>query len=554
MNISQSGKLRLIPLGGLGEFGLHSMLLEWGDDALLIDTGAAFPSAELSGINKVVPDYRYLASRRGPLHGIFLTHGHEDHIGALSFALAAASAPVYGTRLTLAFARRSLDEHGRADDADLRELEAGTPVECGPFRIHPIPVAHSVLDSMALAIETPAGTVLATGDFKMSAERDSERTDAEALAEWGRRGVLVMLSGSTNVERSGRTGAEDDVVPAFEEIFARTRGKVLVSCLSSSIARMQRVAEVAERAGRRLGFVGRRVSDNARIARELDLLRFPESLVLARTDIDKAPRDKTALMVSGSQGESKAALCAIGAGTHPFVTVGPGDTVVLSARVIPGNERPVSALISQLYRRGCTVAHPGNAKVHVSGHGSHDDLLQMMDLVRPRYLVPIHGEYRMLAQHAELGREAGLRAEQLLVTESGEVLEFENGTAHRAGSVPVGRVMLDDTGEVVEAEVVRERRHLAAEGVVVPVVLLGKATGRLEGIPTVVTRGVLDLRQQADLLQDAARFVAEAVDTRSPAERSDPSLLRERLRLELRRFFRRRAQRRPMVIPVVMEV
>jgi ribonuclease J len=545
--------LRLVPLGGLGEFGLNALVLEWQEHRLLVDCGVLFPPAELPGVDTIVPDFQYLKDRPGTLHAILLTHGHEDHIGALSYALEAAPAPVYGSRLTLGFAKRRLEDRGVS--ADLRRLTPGQPVTLGPFTVHAIRVAHSVTDSLALAIETPAGVVLASGDFKISADRGDEATDVDALSAWGDRGVLVLLSDSTNVEQRGRTGCEDDVIPAFRDIFARARGRVLVSCFATSIPRIQRVADAARQAGRAIGFIGRRMADNTTVAAELGALDIPGDALIPVDQVrERAPRE-LALFVSGSQGEPLSAMSVISVGEHRDVAVGPGDVAVFSARPIPGNERAVSRVIGNLFRRGCDVVHGGTAHVHVSGHSSRDELVEMIRRVRPRYLVPIHGEYRMLAQHARLAAEAGLAADQVLLVEDGEALSFGPGGARKEGTVPAGRVLLDRSGyEELEDVVVRDRRHLSSDGIVVPVVVIDKQSGRLSSEPEIVTRGFVDAGGRVDLLDDAARVVEEVIASRPPEELQAPDLTRERLRLELRRFFKKRTQRRPMVIPVVMEV
>jgi ribonuclease J len=544
--------IRLVPLGGLGEFGLNALVLEWKDHALLLDAGVLFPSADMPGVDSVVPDFEYLAERAGRLRAIVLTHGHEDHIGSLFYALQAAPAPVYGSRLTLGFARQRLQERGVS--ADLRTLTPGEPVEIGPFRVHPIRVAHSVLDSLALAIETPAGVLVASGDFKVDALAPAdERTDLESLSRWGDRGVLALLSDSTNVEQPGLTPGEDEVVPAFDEVFARTRGRVLVSCFATSIPRMQRVSDAAQRAGRRVAFLGRRMVDNAEVALDLGLLRIPESARLAPA----APGDgsRSVVFVSGSQGEPLSALSMVSIGEHKDLAAGPGDTVVMSARPIPGNERVVSRLMSNLFRLGCDVVHPGTARVHVSGHGSREDVVELLRRVRPRYLVPVHGEYRMLAQHARLAAAAGFPADRVVVLEDGDVLALSGAEARREPRVAAGRVLLD-RGSALEVEdlVVRDRRHLSSEGIVVPIVVVDRTTGRLESPPEIVTRGIVDAGEAAELANEAGRLLAGAMDARPAEERLDTELTRERVRQELRRFYKRRTQRRPMVIPVVMEV
>jgi ribonuclease J len=546
--------IRLVPLGGLGEFGLNALVLEWEEHILLLDAGMLFPPAEMPGVDSIVPDFDYLAGHAGRVHGILLTHGHEDHIGALSFALQAAPVPVYGSRLTLAFARKRLQERGVG--ADLRTLVPGQPVEIGPFRVHPIRVAHSVLDSLALAIETPAGVFVTSGDFKLDAQAPpDERTDLESLSQWGDRGVLALLSDSTNVEQTGLTPGEDAIVPAFEDVLARTRGRVLVSCFATSIPRMQRVADLAARVRRPVAFVGRRMVDNAEVALDLGLLRLPESSRLSPALLARGGGDRALVFVSGSQGEALSALSMISIGEHRDVAAGPGDTVVLSARAIPGNERTVSRLISNLFRLGCDVVHPGTARVHVSGHGNRDDLVELLRRVRPRYLVPIHGEYRMLAQHKHLATSAGLPADRVLLAEDGDVLSLSADSARREAGVAAGRVLLERGGaSEIEDVVVRDRRHLSSEGIVVPIVVVDRQTGRLESPPEIVTRGIVDVDEAAELADEAGRLLAGAMDARPPEERLDAELTRERVRDELRRFYKRRTQRRPMVIPVVMEV
>jgi ribonuclease J len=545
--------VRLVPLGGLGEFGLNALVLQWEEHLLLLDAGVLFPPAEMPGVDSIVPDFEYLAERAERLRGILLTHGHEDHIGALSYAQQAAPAPVYGSGLTLGFARKRLQERGV--HADLRTLLPGQPVEIGPFRVHPIRVAHSVLDSLALAIETPAGVVLASGDFKIDATAPpDERTDVDSLSEWGDRGVLALLSDSTNVEQPGLTGGEEAVVPAFEQVLDRTRGRVLVSCFATSIPRIQRVADLAVRARRPVSFLGRRMLDNAEVALDLGLLRLSEGARVSPASLGGDAGGRAVVFVSGSQGEPLSALSMISLGEHRDVAAGPGDTVVLSARAIPGNERTVSRLISNLFRLGCDVVHPGTAKVHVSGHGNRDDLVELLRRVRPRYLVPVHGEYRMLAQHARLAVEAGLLSDQVLVAEDGDVLRLSARGARREPRVGAGRVLLDRGASEVEDVLVRDRRHLSSEGIVVPIVVVDRQTGHLESPPEIVTRGIVDADEAADLAEEAGRLLAGAMDGRPVEERLDAGLTRERVRDELRRFYKRRTQRRPMVIPVVMEV
>jgi ribonuclease J len=545
--------LRLIPLGGLGEFGLNALVLECAGRLLLVDAGVMFPPSDLPGVDSVVPDFDYLAERREALEAIVLTHAHEDHIGALSYALQAAPAPVYGGALTLGLAERRLVERGVA--ADLRPFRDGQALALGPFRVHPIRVAHSVPDSHALAIETPAGVVIVTGDFKLAQGRPDERTDVAALAAWGDRGVLALLSDSTNVEVPGRTPSEDAVLPAIETAFATARGRVLVSCFATSLPRIQRIAEVAARHGRRLAFAGRRVSDNAQVARDLGFLSLPTGSVLSADEVAGAAPAEVALIVSGSQGEPLSALSLISVDDHKSVHVAPGDIVLHSARIIPGNERAVARVFDNLYRRGCDVVHGGSAGVHVSGHGGRDDLAEMIALTRPRHFVPVHGEYRLLVQHARLAVACGLPPENALLLEDGQVLALDASGARREAAVPAGRTLLDRSGlEEIGEVVVRDRRHLSSNGIVVPVIVIEKGTGRLGSPPEIVTRGLVAADNGNGLVEEAGRLLLETCETRTPEEHHDSALLRERVRVELGRLIKRRTQRRPLVVPVVMEV
>jgi ribonuclease J len=551
VGVPASGEVRLVPLGGLGEFGLNSLVLDWQGELLLLDAGVLFPSVDQPGVDSIVPDFAYLSERPGKLHGIVLTHGHEDHIGALAHALAVARAPVFGSRLTLGFVRRRLQDRGV--EADLRLLTPRQQASAGPFRIHPIAVSHSVRDSLAVAVETPAGVVLHTGDFKFDRSAQAEeQSDLESLRAWGDRGVLALLSDSTNVEHGGHSGSEDDVVPTFEEILERAPGRVLVTCFATAMPRIERVAGLSASHGRVVGFLGRRMTDNVSVAQELGVLHIPAGVVTSRS-LGEIPREQLTAFVSGCQGEPFSALSLLALGEHRELKVEPGDVAVFSSRAIPGNERVVSRVISNFYRRGCDVVHAGVALCHVSGHANRDELAQMVQLVRPRYFVPVHGEYRMLAQHARLAVEAGVSPDHVFVLEDGDVLSVSASRARREAPVPAGRVLLDRGTEELEEVVIRHRRHLSSDGIVVPVVVLDKQTGIPEAAPEIVTRGFVDV-ETTDLMEEAGRLVLDTLAARPPEERGDPGMARERIRTELRRFFKRRTQRKPMVIPVVMEV
>jgi ribonuclease J len=548
------GSLRLVAFGGLGEFGLNALAIECSGRLLVVDAGLMIPPAELPGVDMVVPDFRYLAERADCVEGIVLTHGHEDHIGALPHALAAAPAPVYGGKLTLCLAQRRLRERSIA--ADLRPIAAGQVIERGPFRIHPIRVAHSVFDSYCVIVETPAGPVAASGDFKLAdGGREEERTDVAALAAWGQRGVLALLSDSTNVEWPGHTPGEDAVVPAIEDVFTRASGRVFVTCFATALPRVQRIADIASAHGRRIAFVGKRIAENAEVAAHMGLLRVPPGQVLSPQAAAGLPPDQAAFVLSGSQGEPLSALSLAATGEHRDLDLGKGDVVVHSARVIPGNERAVSRVFDHLCRRGCEVVHGGLARVHVSGHGSRADLADMIRLLRPRHFVPIHGDYRMLVQHARLAVDAGAAAEHVHVLDNGHCLCIDAAGAHLDGSIPVGRTLIDRGGvDEVDEAVVRDRRRLSWNGIVVPVVAIEKGTGHVSSPPAIVTRGLVDADEPSELVENASRLVIETLDARTPEEHRDAELTRERVRLELRRYLKKRTQRRPLVVPVIMEV
>jgi ribonuclease J len=547
--------VRLVPFGGLGEFGLNALALECAGRLLLIDAGLMFPPPELPGVDMVVPDFQYLAENADRLEGIVLTHGHEDHIGALSYALAVAPAPVYGSRLTLGLAQRRLRERNVA--ADLRPIAPGQVVERGPFRIHPVRVAHSVFDSHAVIVETPAGVVAVSGDFKLTGgEREEQNTDVATLAAWGERGVLALLSDSTNVEWPGHTPGENAVVPAIEDVFARTmHGRILVTCFATALPRIQRIADIAQAHGRRLAFVGRRVADNVEVATDLGLLQLRPCDILSPQAAAALPPGEAVFLVSGSQGEPLSALSLIAVAEHRDLRVGQGDVVIHSARVIPGNERAVARVFDHLYRRGCEVVHGGDARVHVSGHGSRADLAEMIRLLRPRYFVPVHGEYRMLVQHARLAVAAGVASERVHLIEDGQTLLLDADEGRLDGCVPAGRTLIDRGGaEEIDEVVVRDRRHLSCNGIVVPVIVIEKATGRVGAAPEIVMRGLVDADGSSALAEEASRLVRETLATRTPEEHQDSGLTRERVRIELRGFLKRRTQRRPLVVPVIMEV
>jgi ribonuclease J len=544
-----------VPLGGLGEFGMNMMLVAWGDEAIVIDAGVLFPDPELLGVDLVIPDLRLLQQYAGKLQALVLTHGHEDHIGAVPHVLPYVNGPVYGTPFTLALVEPKLKEHGIDAANRLRAIRPRETVTAGPFRIEFLRVTHSMPDCVALAVHTPAGMLIHTGDFKIDqTPLDGEHFDLRRLAELGSAGVLALFADSTNVDRRGFTGSEREVTEAFEEIFSSTEGKIVVATFASSIYRMQILVDLAEQFGRKVAFAGRGVVENTQIAARLGIFKMPPGVQIRDGDVRNFPSQDVLCVCTGSQGEPAAALPRIAIDDHRHISLGAGDVVVFSARAIPGNEKAIGRVMNHASRRGAEVIYDGLKHVHVSGHGSEEELKLILSLVRPRYFVPIHGEYRQLARHARTAAQVAPEA-TVLLAEDGDLIRFDASGGRIAGKAPAGRVLIDGTrtGEVGD-EVLRDRRHLAEDGLVAAIVSIGKQSGALEETPDLITRGfVVDARTEA-LLRDVPPLIAEVVEAASLEERTDPGLIKERIRVELQRFFRKRSGRRPLVLPIIMEI
>jgi ribonuclease J len=549
--------LEVVPLGGVGEFGMNMMAFTWGETTIVVDAGVMFPDPELLGVDRIIPDLTYL-QQKGPVAALVLTHGHEDHIGGVPHVLPIVDGPVYGTPLTLALVEPKLQEHGLANGKRLVKVRPRDRVTVGPFSIEFIRVTHSIPDCVALAIHTPAGVVVHTGDFKIDQTPiDGQHFDVHRFAELGTTGVLALFADSTNIDRRGYTGAEVEVVEAFEEIFTSTSGRLIVAAFASSIFRMQILVDLAVQFDRKVAFVGRGMDRNSEIAQRLGYLKIPTGVQIRDSEIGNYPSREVLCLSTGTQGEPMSALSRIAIDDHRHVKLAANDTVVLSARAIPGNEKAIGRVINHLARRGAEVIYEGIKHVHVSGHGSEEELKLMLSLVRPRHFVPIHGEYRQLSQHARIAARVFAGRDprpEIMLIEDGDVLHFDAAGGRVAGKAPVGRVLIDGTrtGEVGD-EVLRDRRHLAEDGVVVPVVCINKQTGALEGAPDIITRGFVMEDSQA-LLADGARVLIEVIEQASVEERTDQGLIKEKLRVELRRFFRKRSGRRPFVLPVIMEI
>jgi ribonuclease J len=551
--------LEIVPLGGLGEFGMNMMAVSWGDTLVLIDAGVMFPDPELLGVDLVLPDLTYLEERGRAASALVLTHGHEDHIGGVAHVLRHVSGPIFGTPLTLALVKSKLEQHG-IDAADrLVPVQPRSRVQVGALEVEFLRVTHSIPGAVALAITTPVGTVVHTGDFKIDqTPLDGEPFDFHRFADLGAQGVLALLADSTNIERPGFTGSEFDVVAAFEELFASTRGKLVVTTFATSIYRMQILANLAREAGRRVAFVGRGMIELSQVAMALGHLEVPPGLLIKEADVRSHPPRQVLCITTGSQGEPLAALSRIAIDDHRHVSVEPGDRVVFSARAIPGNEKAIDRVANHLARRGADIVTAAERRVHVSGHGSEEELKLVLSLVRPRYFVPIHGEFRQRSRYARLAERiaSGWPARlTVLLAENGDVLRFDGRSGGVAGRVHVGRVLIDGPGigEVAD-EVLRDRRHLAEDGLIVPVIVIDKQTGAVEGLPDIVTRGLVLEPGGEPMLRDAARIITDVLAETSAEERTDRGLVTEKIRVELRRFFRKRAGRRPLVLPVIMEI
>ncbi len=546
----------MIPLGGLGEFGMNCMALRWQDDIIVIDAGLMFPEEELLGVDIVVPDISYLTENRSKVKAILLTHGHEDHIGGLPWILSELNVPVYGTEFTLAYVEGKLEEHRLLDDADLIEMIPGSRFTLGPFSIMPIRVTHSLVDCVALAIHTPVGVVLHTGDFKVDlSPPDGKPFDLHAFAELGKQGVLALLQDSTNVDRPGYTPSERAVRPKLDEIFARTKKKLFFSCFSSSIHRIRLAMELAHSHGRKVAIIGRSLDNSTEIAQDLGYLDLPKGLIVNPGQIKELAPDKICIMISGTQGEPMSALSRAAVNNHKFAKIDADDTVLLSSRVIPGNEKSIYRMIDHLERRDAKVIHDDGTQglIHVSGHGSQEELRLMINLVRPKFFIPVHGDYRHLKRHAELAAEMGV-VEKVILLEDGDILDFDRNTAVKNGKVTTGRVCIDSGGsiEVVEDVVIRDRQHLSEDGILLPIIAINKRTGQVESLPELVMRGFAVDDEQ--VISEARNIVQRTLNNSSAEEKQDYGVMKEKVRNDLKRFIQKSTSRRPLIMPVILEI
>jgi ribonuclease J len=551
-------KLHVIPLGGLGEFGMNMTAIRYGDDIIVVDAGMMFPDAELLGVDLVMPDLTYLKENQAHIRALILTHGHEDHIGAVPYFLSEIRVPVYGTAFTLALVERRLEEYDLEEPRMVR-VKPKQAIGVGPFQVEFIHVTHSIVSAVALAITTPLGVIIHTGDFKVDpTPTDNELFDLHTLADYGKRGVLLLMSDSTNADRPGYTESERAVRPRMEEIFNRADRRIVVSCFSSSIHRIQLVLDLAQEYGRRVAVVGRSMVSVTEIAHNLGLLDIPDGILLRPQDVIDFQRDKVAVLISGTQGEPMSALARVAVDNHKHVSVERGDTVVLSSRIIPGNEKAIFRMIDHMARRGADVMYGTmNPPLHVSGHASVEEQKLVLNLCRPKYFMPIHGEFRQLSKHARLAehlRFAGL--EESFVMDTGEILEIDERGARKAGKVSVGHVCIDSGSidEVVQEIVIRDRRHLSEDGIVLPIVAINRHTGRIEGAPEIVSRGFVIAESATDFTDMARQIVAKTLEASNEEEKTDWGVIKEKIRADLKRYISKETSRRPLIMPVIMEV
>jgi ribonuclease J len=556
MNVDGSGPLRVVPLGGLGEIGLNCLVIEYAGQAFAIDCGVMFPDTAMLGIDLVIPDLDYLRQLGDRFLGFVITHGHEDHIGALPYALRDRPVPVHATPMAAGLVLSRLREHGLEGQVDLRVYRPRERFQLGPFSIDPIHVTHSIVDAVALAITIPLGVVIHTGDFKIDQTPiDGRAPDIQALAEYGASGVLLMLSDSTNAERPGSTGSERSVRAGLESVFQNGEGRIFFSTFSSHVHRIQQVLDLSEATGRRVVIVGRSLLNSIKIATDLGYLRTAPALYADVSDLSNLPARQVSVLTSGSQGEPLSALMRISMDDHAHVRMEPGDTVILSSRIIPGNERTISNMINHMYRRGAAVFDSRNAEVHVSGHASREELALMLNLVRPRYFVPVHGEYRHLAHHVRLAREVGLAGATTFLLENGQVLEIDGVGARRADPVQAGRVFVDGKGIGDVSDIVlRDRRHLSQDGLLLAVLAVDQQTGELIAGPDFMSRGVFAEGESPRYFEAAREVVVSALADIAPESRTDSMEVKEEVRKALRRYLSKTLDRRPVVLPFVMEM
>ena len=548
-------KLQIIPLGGLGEIGKNMTVIRVDDEILLIDAGLMFPNEDMLGIDLVIPDITYLLENKDKVKAIVLTHGHEDHIGALPFVLKQMNVPVYGTRLTLGILEGRLQEN-HVDSSNLHPVMQGDIINAGCFSVGFIRVNHSIPDAVGLSIKTPVGMIVHTGDFKLDyTPVDGKMTDFRRFSELGNKGVLVMMADSTNAEREGHTPSERTVGAAFEKSFHNARGRIIIATFSSNVSRIQQVIDTAVRYRRKVAVLGRSMINVVNISLQLGYINAPEGTIIDIDETNNFPMDRVVIVTTGSQGEPMSALTRMATSDHRKVTIVPGDTVIISATPIPGNEKLVSRTVDNLLKLGANVVYGRGNGIHVSGHASQEELKLMHNLVRPKFFIPVHGEYRMLVKHAKLATDLGMPKENVFIAENGQVLEFTREKGTVAGRVTSGRVLVDglgvgDVGNIV----LRDRRQLSQDGILIIVMTMEKSSGHIVAGPDIVSRGFVYVRESEELMDEAKERVCAALERCEENSITEWAAIKSNVRDALGRYLFEKTRRRPMILPIIMEV
>ncbi len=550
------GKLWVIPLGGLGEIGLNMMALHYGDDIIIIDAGLMFPDEEMLGVDLVVPDIAYLKENQTHIRGLILTHGHEDHVGGLPYLLKQMDIPIYGTQLTLGLIEGKLREHGLWGNAKLTVVKPRQILKLGSFRFEFIRVCHSIVDGVGLGISTPVGNIVHSGDFKLDQTPiDGQLTDLYKFAEYGERGVLALFSDSTNAAREGYTLSEREITQTFEDIFRKASGRIIAATFASNIHRIQQMVDTARKFNRRICLMGRSIVQNCSVALRLGYLDIPAEIQIEIKDIPNYPPEELLIITTGSQGEPLAALSRMAMNDHKQVKVGAGDTIIISAGVIPGNEKPISRIINHFFRRGATVIYEEVSDIHVSGHACREELKILINLVRPRHFIPVHGEYHQLMHHCQLAKQLNIPDEHIILARDGDIIEFGKDSAYIAGRIAAGRVFVDgkgvgDVGDVV----LRDRQHLGADGMLVVIIGIDQQTGNVVSGPDIISRGFVYEDESQEFLAEARQVIMDLLDELEVESKTEWAVIKSRIRNVLRKFISKRIARKPMILPIIIEI
>lgn len=554
--MTKKDKVKIIPLGGIDEIGKNMTLIEYKNDIIIIDCGLAFPSEEMFGVDIVIPDIAYLLKHKDKVRGVVLTHGHEDHIGALPYFLKQLNVPVYGTQLTLGIVETKLMEHGIINDCDLKVVKQKDTVELGELKVEFIRNTHSIADSCSLAIHTPIGTIIHTGDFKVDfTPIGGEIMDFARLAELGSKGVLLLLAESTNVERPGYTMSESTVGETFEKIFSEGENRIIVATFASNVHRVQQVINSAVKFNRKVAVCGRSIENITKVACELGYLNIPEGVLIGIDEISKYPDNRIVLITTGSQGEPMSALSRMAASEHKKVEIRPGDLIIISANPIPGNEKLISKVINQLFKKGANVIYESIADTHVSGHACQEELKLIHSLIKPKYFMPVHGEFKHLKQHATLAQKLGMEGSNIFICEIGNVLEVSKDTARINGNVASGQVLVDglgvgDVGNIV----LRDRKHLSQDGILTVVITIEKESGTVIAGPDIISRGFVYVRESENLMEEARNIVKNSLDRSLGNKVREWAPIKSTIKDDLREFLYEKTKRKPMILPIIMEI